>query len=174
MFPSSSSNPPDIVQAEIFNLLVLLFSFSRKPAPCVGRSTRHELLAELIAVKYLQDSIVLGLSRLADQRKDVWSFGELIKYQEGQCPIGDKASIQALLRKFESTIKPIRKHHRHERIAHLSKSPQGSAGIAVKALEELTRQAVEVLDHILGAKQQYVLRVGSKEAPINLRDELQI
>lgn len=174
MFPSTSSAPLDIVQTEIFNLLVLLFAFSRKPAPCVVRSTRHELLAELIAVDCLQDLIVLGLSRLADPRKDVWSFRELIKYQEGRSPIGGKASIKALLGKFESAVKPIQNHHRHERLAHLAKVRRSTKGVAVKTLEELARQAVEVLDHILGAKQKYVLRVGSTEAPINLREELQI
>lgn len=174
MFPSTSESPPDIIRAEIFNLLVLLFALLRKPASCVMRSARPDLLAELIAVDCLQDSVILGLSRLADSRTDAWSFRQLIKDPEVRKAIADTASLEELLAKYEIAVKPVKQHQRHERIAHLAKNPQGTPSVYTKELEVLTRQAVQVLDRALGEKQEYVLRVGSKEAPINLRDELQM
>jgi len=172
MFPSTSATPEDIVQAEIFNILALLYSMNRKPFAGVFSSTRHDLLAEQIAIACMHDSTVLSLCRLADPRKDVWSFRQLHKERQNVSAAVNSVTIEERLSQYEVAIRPLQQHERHERIAHLSKTPGPSQDISLERLVNLTRLAVETFDEILGAKQSYRLKPGSQEQIIDLCKEL--
>ena len=95
MFPATSATPEDIVRREIFNLLALLYALGRKPFAGAICSTRHDLLAERIAIACMHDSAVLSLCRLVDRRPDVWSFRQLHKERQKVTPAGNAVAIEA-------------------------------------------------------------------------------
>lgn len=172
MFPATSTSPDDIVRREIFNILALLYSLQRKPFSGILQSTRHDLLAEMIAIACMQDSVVLSLCRLADPRKDVWSFLQLHQERQKGTSAVNVIAIEGSLAKYNAAIKSVQKHERHERIAHLSKAPGPSQDISLENLLALARLATETFDEILGVIQSYQLSVGSQEGKIDLRIEL--
>lgn len=159
----------DAAKTQCFNLLALLYAFSRKVEfRNLKSGTRHDLVAELIALHIMEDAIILALCRMDDPDPRSWSLRELWKHEKKSRDSLTSTRIEQNLAKLRKDLKPLKDELRNKRIAHFSKTPPQLVKDG-QDLSRLTSQVIALLDDILGAKQNYTLKVGAQEPRIDLR-----
>lgn len=164
----------EAIRTEIFNLLAILYSMERKQKlQMLNIFTRCDLVSEMIAIEVMFRELILGICRLGDPDSGTWSLQGAWRIRQTDAERIDTRKVKAALKGYGRAIEPWKTELRHKRIAHYSKdSPNLSTNIS--DIRSVLKKAVESFDLIMGARQEYTMRVGSQEKPINLRESIEV
>jgi hypothetical protein len=135
--------------------------------------TRYYLYEEFIALRYMENGIILHLTNLDDDSSN-FSFREIRK--EFNKSIKQKEILHDLNNKFGSYRAKVNKmkiKHRNKRIAHLNYTEELDFDIFLNFdsyLKPLIIEANELGDLIWGEKIQWKLKLGSHEKVLDFRE----
>jgi hypothetical protein len=110
------------LKVEVIDLSILTYFFIRKMnrlGYIFQNSTRHFLLEEFVALRYMENGLILHLTNLDDDSSH-YSFRKVLK--EVNNTVSDQKKILLLKSKLDAYRKDInylKVQHRNTRIAHL-------------------------------------------------------
>lgn len=155
------------IAAHFFIRKVNRFNFLYK------KTTRHYILEELTALRYLENGIILHLTNLDDDSSN-YSFREATK--QINKTVKDQKVIQNLTRRlsdYRKGINSIKVNHRNSRIAHANSDYDLDFDKFLDfrtELKPLIIMANELGDLILGERLNTFFKLGSLEGSIYFRD----
>lgn len=163
------------LRIEIINLNVLSCFYVRKinrMGYLFQQTTRHYILEEFAALRYMENGIILHLTNLDDDNSS-FSFRKILK--EINKSTNDQNRIREFKRKLDSyrqNVNNIKVKHRINRIAHLNYSMDLNIDEFLNFdtyVKPLIRQANEIGDLIWGEKIRYLFKLGSIEGVLDFR-----
>lgn len=111
------------LRVEIIDISILAYFFIRKMnrlGYIMQKSTRHFLLEEFVALRYMENGLILHLTNLDDD-SSVYSFRKILK------EVNKRTTDQKQIRNLKSKLDDYRKEinylkvqHRNTRIAHMN------------------------------------------------------
>lgn len=123
MLSENSKSEFASLRVEIIDLNILSHSFVRKInrfSYLFKNTTRHHIFEEFVALRYMENGIILHLTNLDDDSSD-YSFRkvskELNKEHKDQA---DLKKLNKLLKDYRANINGIKVNHKNHRIAHMS------------------------------------------------------
>lgn len=157
----------DEVKNDVLHILIATYVYQQRVPRIVEKSaTRWELCEEFVLLDALVKTIVLGISRLADKRRDVRSLKNAIK----KAPLNENPANKDVVDKFVVACKPVLEI-RHKQLAHMK--PGDFSNQSMPTLPQEVTLAVNALvnavDRLNGKLVPYQYRVGSQELPVDLR-----
>lgn len=164
------------LRVELIDLNVLAYFYIRKFNRfnyLLKNTTRHFMLEELIALRYMENGLILHLTNLDDDSSN-YSFRKIIK--EVNRTIKSQGEIKILktkLDRFRKDINFIKVKYRNSRIAHLNYLTDLKIDEFLdfeKEIKFLIVNANEIGDLIWGVKIEYKIKLGSQEGIMNFRD----
>jgi hypothetical protein len=130
------------------------------------------MLEELIALRYMENGLILHLTNLDDD-SSTFSFRKVLK--ETNKTITDQKAIKQLrdsLDTFRQNINFLKVQHRNKRIAHLNYLEDLNFDEFLnfdKLIKPLIKEANEIGDLIWGEKIEYRFKLGTYEGILNFR-----
>ena len=164
------------LRVEIINLNILACFFIRKinrSGYLMQKTTRHYLLEEFTALRYMENGMILHLTNLDDNIAN-FSFRKIIK--DIDSTIKDPKKIKVLKSKLDSYRKKINNlkvNYRNKRIAHLNFEEDLNIDEFLNFdtyIKPLIFQANEIGDYIFGEKIINKFKLGSVEGTLNFRE----
>ena len=160
----------DEIETETWHILVTIYTYKRMIEDLSTASTRYELANHMIALNALAEMAVIRTARLADKRKDARSVSMLLKrsnFGPRTQAVTSKAEI------FLTRMEPVLKI-RHEQVAHMKPGTLSSYPIDPLPREVIfaTEALVGLIDALQDNEASFIYRVGSQEAPVDLRASL--
>jgi|SRR5579859_2680015 len=174
-------NTPEIdaVLLECTNLLLVYFSYVETINQFdIKTATRFDLFRWRIQLRVLENDLILRLCRLDDDDKTQHSLREALRSIRPSFSNAAAQAIDKRLTGYRRLINPLKTKARNYYLAHMSKAvgvPKATE--ANELLANLPNQITEVInivDLIAGEGDpiKYILRVGSQELKLDLRQEL--
>lgn len=160
----------DEIQVEAWHILASVYTHQRLVENLPKSPSRYDLANQFVALKALEEMLVIRIARLADKRKDARSISMLIKRASFKTA---NAQVEAAASRFLALAEPVVKI-RHEQIAHMkpgtlsSYEPRDLPSVTLSATEAL----IDLIDIAKGKSSSYTYRVGSMEAVVDLRASL--
>ncbi|ETZ19136.1 hypothetical protein [Pedobacter sp. V48] len=165
------------MRVEILDLNILAYFYVRKLnrlAHLIKATSREYLLEEFIALRYMENGIILHLTNLDDDdgnfsfRKTGAEFKKSSKDQKAQ------TAIHETLKRYRKNINDIKNIHRNRRIAHLNYSTDlrfDEFQDFEKALLPLINEANGIADGFWGEKIEVRFKLGSLEGHLDFRKD---
>jgi hypothetical protein len=164
------------LRVEIIDLNILSCFYVRKInrlGYLFQHSTRHYMLEEFTALRYMENGLILHLTNLDDDSSS-YSFRKVLK------EVNSSIKDQKILREFKSKLDSYRQNvnglknkHRNLRIAHLNYLEDLNIDEFLNFdayLKPLIKQANEIGDYIWGEKIRYLFKLGSLEGVLDFRE----
>jgi len=164
------------LRVELIDLTILATFYIRKLnrlGYLVQKTTRHYILEEFTALRYMENGLILHLTNLDDD-SSIFSFRKIMKATNKT--ITDQKVIRELKSNFESfrkNVNYLKVQHRNNRIAHLNYSKNLSIDEFLnfdRLIKPLTVQANEIGDKLWGEKIEYKFKLGTYEGILNFRE----
>lgn len=169
----------EAVITECANLLIVYFSYVetiKRFTPKIA--TRIDLLSWRIHLRVMENDLILRLCRLDDDDKTNHSLREALRSVRNFLSDAEARAIGKSLTKYRKVVNPLKTRARHYYLAHLSKTSDvpfatDSHGIPGNFHKQIT-EVVNIVDMIAGEGEpiKYIMRVGSQEPQIDLRQKL--
>ena len=176
MLTEEQKNKFASLRVEIIDLNILSCFYVRK-INRVGyffqHSTRHYMLEEFTALRYMENGIILHLTNLDDD-SSIFSFRKIQK--EINRSLQNQHKIQEFKKKLDSyrkKVNTIKVKHRNNRIAHLNSLTDLNFDEFLNFdtyLKPLIVQANEIGDFIWGKKIICKFKLGSLEGVLDFRE----
>lgn len=164
------------LKVELIDLNILACLYIRK-LNRIGylfqNSTRHFMLEELTALRYMENGIILHLTNLDDD-VSTYSFRQILKATNKTYK--DQTGIKELKKKFDTyrkNINVLKVKHRNARIAHLNYLEDLNIDVFLNFdsyLKPLIAEANEIGDFIFGEEIVYKFKLGTYEGILNFRE----
>lgn len=164
------------LRVELIDLNILACFYVRK-INRVGylfkKSTRHYVLEEFTALRYMENGIILHLTNLDDDSSN-FSFRKILK--EVNKTIKDPNEIKKLKEKldaFRKNVNTLKVKHRNSRIAHLNSLTDLNLDEFLNfdtILKPLISEANDIGDFIWGEIIKYKFKLGSLEGILDFRE----
>lgn len=164
------------LKVELIDLNILACFYIRKlnrTGYLFQNSTRHFMLEEFTALRYMENGLILHLTNLDDDRSE-YSFRQILKATSKTYK--DQKGIKDLKKKFDTyrqNINVLKVKHRNSRIAHLNYSKDLNLDEFLNFdsyLKPLITEANGIGDFIFGEKIAYSFKLGTYEGVLNFRD----
>jgi hypothetical protein len=174
-----STTEVNAVVAECGNLLLVYFSyvetitrFDKKAA------TRVDLFRWRIQIRVLENDLILRLCRLDDDDRTNHSLREALRSIRTSLSNDEAQAIDKRLTAYRRFINPLKTKARNYYLAHLSKEfliPKATDfNELLGNLQQQVAEVINIVDMIAGEGEpiKYLLRAGSQERVLDLRQEL--
>lgn len=162
----------DAVSLECLNLLTVYYTYRESIQTCCSAAdTRLDLTRRWITLRVLENDLIMRLCRLDDDSKTNHSLREALRSVRNEMPNNQAARLDKHLKGYRRLINPLKTKSRNYFIAHLDKAAEAPFD-PKGGLEEPIELAINIADEIAGAPLQYILKVGSQERVLNLKEEL--
>ena len=164
------------LKVELIDLNILACFFVRKVnrlGYLMQHSTRYFLFEELIALRYMENGIILHLTNLDDDTSE-YSFRKILKLTNATYK--NQNGIKTIKKKFENYRKIVNKlkvKYRNKRIAHLNYTEDINFDEFLNFdlyLKPLIEEANAIGDFIWDSKIEYKLKLGKHEEILNFRE----
>ena len=163
------------LRVEVIDINILAHSFIRK----INRfdflfkdTTRHYIFEEFVALRYMENGLILHLTNLDDDSSD-YSFRSAIK--ELNKTVKDQKqrdSVNKLLKDYRKDLGNLKNKYRNYRIAHLNYSEDLNLDEFLnfnKELFPLIKSANLIGDLVWGTKIDYSFNLGKYEGKLDFR-----
>ncbi|MEL1244307.1 hypothetical protein AAEO56_08560 [Flavobacterium sp. DGU11] len=164
---------------EIIDLNILAYFYTEKLnnlANLFQKSTRQKVMEEFIALRYMENGIILHLTNLDDDSSD-FSFKAVLKeINKGTLNVKEKKMITNRVGIYRKKINNLKTKHRNIRIAHLNYLEDLRIDEFLEYdnyIKLLIIYANEIGDLLWGEKIEMKFRLGSLEGIINFRDRFE-
>lgn len=166
------------LRVEIIDLNVLCYFFVKKVNRLgflMKETTREYVLEELVALRYMENGLILHLTNLDDDSSD-FSFWEASK--ELHRTFKDQKQLKVLfksLKDYRRHINTLKVKHRNKRIAHLNNDKDLGFDeflIFGNALKPLILEANTIADEMWGKPIEIKFKLGSMEGLIDFREAI--
>lgn len=164
------------LRVELIDLNILVCFYIRK-INRIGylfqNSTRHFMLEEFTALRYMENGIILHLTNLDDDHS-TYSFRQILRITSKT--YRDQKGIREIKEKFKSfrkNVNALKVKHRNNRIAHLNYLDDLNIDEFLNFdnyLKPLISEANEIGDLIWGEKIEYRFKLGTYEGILNFRE----
>ncbi len=137
---------------------------------------REFMLEELIAIRYLENGIILHLTNLDDDNSK-YSFRSAQKLINKSKLVTDQSILKRLKNQVDSyrkNVNNLKNQYRNERIAHINslKFPELTEFLSFeKILKPLIQEANELADFIFGEEINIKFKLGSYEGVLDFREQ---
>ncbi|GAB3002847.1 hypothetical protein GCM10027284_20830 [Cyclobacterium sediminis] len=164
------------LRVEIIDLTILACFYIRKLnrlGYLFQKTTRHYILEEFNALRYMENGLILHLTNLDDD-SSFYSFRKILKATN--TTIKDQKALKVLRKDFElfrKNINTLKVQHRNKRIAHLNYSHDLNIDEFLnfdELIKPLIIQANEIGDKLWGEKIEYKFKLGTCEGILNFRE----
>ena len=164
------------MKIEIIDINILAHTFGRKINRFVflfKNTSRHHIFEEFIALRYMENGIILHLVNLDDDNSKFSFraiFKELNKLKIEQIKL---KKLNELLKIYRSKLQKLKNHHRNYRIAHLNYTTDLNFDEFLNfetQIYPLIQEANFIGDYIWGNKINYGFKLGSIEGILNFRE----
>jgi hypothetical protein len=164
------------LRVEIIDLNMLACFYVRKInrlGYLFQKSTRHFMLEEFTALRYMENGIILHLTNLDDDNSS-FSFRQILKATNKT--IKDQKQIRALKKKLDSyrqKVNNLKTKHRNKRIAHLNYLTDLNFDEFLNFdnyIKPLISEALELADFIWGERIEYRFKLGTLDGTLNFRE----
>lgn len=164
------------LRVELIDLTILACFYIRKLNRLgflFQKTSRHYILEEFIALRYMENGLILHLTNLDDD-SSTFSFRRILKATNGT--ITDQKVIKRLKSDFESfrkNVNNLKVQHRNNRIAHLNYTKDLNIDEFLNfdlLIKPLIVQANEIGDKLWGEKIEYKFKLGTYEGILNFRE----
>lgn len=164
------------LRVELIDLNILAYFYIRKlnrTGYLFQNSTRHFMLEEFTALRYMENGLILHLTNLDDD-SSTYSFRKILKATNKTYK--DQKGIKDLKKKFETyrkNINGLKVKHRNIRIAHLNYLEDLNMDEFLNFdnyLKPIISEANEIGDLIFGEKVVYRFKLGTYEGILNFRE----
>jgi hypothetical protein len=164
------------LRVEIIDLTILACFYIRKLnrlGYLFERTTRHYILEEFNALRYMENGLILHLTNLDDD-SSIYSFRKILNATN--TTIKDQKAFRVLRKDFESfrkNVNTLKVQHRNKRIAHLNYSHDLNIDEFLnfdELIKPLIIQANEIGDKLWGEKIEYKFKLGTYEGILNFRE----
>jgi hypothetical protein len=164
------------LRVELIDLNILACFYIRKInrlGYLLQNSTRYYLLEEFIALRYMENGLILHLTNLDDDSSK-FSFRKILK--EINKTITNQKLIKQLNNSFDSfrkNVNQLKVQHRNKRIAHLNFLKDLNFDEFInfdKIIKPLIAEANEIGDFLWGEKIEYKFKLGTYEGISNFRE----
>lgn len=164
------------LKVELIDLNILACFYIRKlnrTGYLFQNSTRHFILEEFTALRYMENGLILHLTNLDDD-SSAYSFRQILKATSKTYK--DQKGIKDLNKKFQTyhkNINSLKVKHRNNRIAHLNYSEDLNFDEFLNFdnyLKPLIAKANEIGDFVFGEKVVYRFKLGTHEGILNFRE----
>lgn len=164
------------LRVELIDLNILACFYIRKlnrTGYLFQNSTRHFMLEEFTALRYMENGLILHLTNLDDD-SSTYSFRKILKATSKTYK--DQKGIKDLKKKFDTyrkNINGLKVKHRNNRIAHLNYLEDLNMDEFLNFdsyLKPLIAEANEIGDFIFGEKIVYRFKLGTYEGILNFRE----
>jgi hypothetical protein len=164
------------MRVEIINLNILAGFYIRKLNRfnyITQNTSRHFMLEELTALRYMENGIILHLINLDDKSSE-YSFRKiLIELNKIHCEQKKLKNLQKLLKNYRAELLTLKDKHRNKHIAHLNYIKDKKFDEFLNYdnyLKPMISNANQIGDEIWGKRIEYRFKLGSFEGIINFRD----
>ena len=164
------------LRVELIDLNILTCFYMRK-INRIGyvfqNSTRHFMLEEFTALRYMENGLILHLTNLDDD-SSTYSFRQILKATNQTYK--DQKGIKDFKKRIDSyrkNINELKVKHRNKRIAHLNYLEDLNLDRFLNFdtyLKSLISEANEIGDFIFGEKVIYRFKLGIYEGILNFRE----
>lgn len=163
------------LRVEIIDLNILSHFFIRKRnrlGYLFQNSTRHHIFEELVALRYMENGLILHITNLDDEsakfsfRSATKSLNKSIKDQQ------QRDHLNKTLKKFRIDLNNLKNKHRNNRIAHLNYCEDLNLDEFLnfdKELYPLIKLANIIGDLIWGDRITYLFKLGEFEEVLDFR-----
>jgi hypothetical protein len=165
------------IQIEIIDLNQTVFFFLRKVnrlAHIFRTTTRTYVLEEFQALRYLENGIILHLTKLDDDNSS-HSFRKAKKLlNKIKTDKKELTVFQTKLDLYRKNLSDLKNNHRNMRIAHINSTEYPNIDEFLdfnKKLRPLLEQANEIADLLWGKRINVKFRLGSMEGVLDFRKE---
>tara|TARA_R110002124_G_scaffold286766_1_gene468626 strand:- start:795 stop:1370 length:576 start_codon:yes stop_codon:yes gene_type:complete len=140
------------------------------------KTTRRFIIEEFTSLRYLENGIILHLTKLDDEKAE-YSFQTILK-KLNKLPV-DQKKLKFLTKKikhYRQKINFLKNEHRNIRIAHLNTLEYPDIDDFLhfeKKLKPLILEANEIGDFLFNKKLGYKFRLGSLEGHLDYREPLE-
>ena len=164
------------LRVELIDLNILACFYIRKfnrTGYLFQNSTRHFMLEEFTALRYMENGLILHLTNLDDD-SSTYSFRQILKATSKTYK--DQKGIKDLKKKFDAyrkNVNGLKVKHRNIRIAHLNYFEDLNMDEFLNfdsILKPLIAEANEIGDVVFGEKVAYRFKLGTYEGILNFRD----
>lgn len=163
------------LRVEIIDLNILACFYVRKInrlGYLFQNSTRHYVLEELTALRYMENGLILHLTNLDDDSSD-YSFRRIPKAVDGTLKSPKQTKqLKNKLDEYRKLINSLKVQHRNERIAHLNHIDDLAIDQFLnfnQYLKPIISEALQIGDLIWGRKIEYKFKLGSMEGILDYR-----
>lgn len=164
-------NEVEAIAHECANLLIVYYTYVETIKRFDPKGTRFDLLRRQIHIKVTENDLILRLCRLDDDDTTQHSLREALRSIRNSLPQAKVTAIDRRLKKYRQLINPMKTKARNYYLAHLSKSAEVPHDRFVNFQKEVD-EVINIFDMISGEAVRYVLRAGSQELELDLRQEL--
>jgi hypothetical protein len=164
------------LRVELIDLNILACFYIRKLnrlGYLFQKTTRHYILEEFTALRYMENGLILHLTNLDDD-SSTFSFRKILKATNKT--IIDPNTIKELKNDFDSfrkNVNYLKVQHRNNRIAHLNYSKDLNIDEFLnfdKLIKPLIDEANRIGDKLWGEKIEYRFKLGTHEGILNFRE----
>ncbi|MGB0868391.1 MAG: hypothetical protein ACPGSD_02230 [Flavobacteriales bacterium] len=164
------------LKVELIDLNVLACFYIRKLnrlGYLFEKTTRHYILEEFNALRYMENGIILHLTNLDDD-SSTFSFQKILKATNKT--IRDQQEIKDLkldFKSFRRNVNSLKVQHRNKRIAHLNYTEDLRIDQFLNfdsILKPLITEANGIGDKLWGEKIEYRFKLGTYEGILNFRE----
>jgi hypothetical protein len=164
------------LRVELIDLNILACFYVRKLNRLVylfQNSTRHYILEEFTAMRYMENGLILHLTNLDDD-SSTFSFRKILK--ETNKTILDQKAVRKLRDSFDAfrqNVNYLKVQHRNKRIAHLNYLEDLSFDEFLdfdKLIKPLIEEANKIGDILWDEKISYGFKLGTYEGILNFRE----
>lgn len=164
------------MRVEIIDINILTHSFTRKINRFVylfQNTTRHHIFEEYIALRYMENGLILHLVNLDDDKSSFSFraiFKELNRVKNDQIKL---KKLNELLKTYRSNLQKLKNSHRNYRIAHLNYTTDLNLDEFLNFeidLYPIIKEANLIADYMWGSKINYGFKLGSIEGILNFRE----
>ena len=164
------------LRVELIDLNILACFYIRKLnrlGYLFQETTRHYILEEFTALRYMENGLILHLTNLDDD-SSTFSFRKILKATNKT--ITDQKLIKELKKDFDSfrkNINYLKVQHRNNRIAHLNYSTDLNIDEFLNfdnLIKPLIIEANNIGDKLWGEKIEYRFKLGTYEGILNFRE----
>lgn len=127
----------------------------------INSISRSELVDILIALKTIENDLVIRVCKFDDKRKDTHNFSVALRLVKDSHPY--KSELRKKIRDFQFHINELKTKRRHEQLAHLKKGKKDDDFEPRYNLKPAIKMILEIIDLMAIQKQNYYWKDGSFE-----------
>lgn len=163
------------LKVEVIDLCILSCFYIRKLnrlGYLMQNSTRHYILEELTALRYMENGIILHLTNLDDD-SSTFSYRKVSKEIDKTATEQEKRIFKVKIDSFRKNVNNIKVKQRNLRIAHLNYVTDLDIDAFLnfdKYLKPLIIEAFSLADYIWGEKIEMKFKLGSVEGILDFRE----